>query len=148
MQPVLIYSSSRQTLLFTAWQSDLKLQRQPKGGTNTVGGGKNCEGECTLWVVLIYSLSRPTLLITASKSDLKLLIQPKGGTDTGGGGKHWDGGGHTVTNFDLLVDQTNFAFYSIKIRLETPEISARLATWLRTHRQTDRQTHTQQDFKY
>ena len=35
----------------------------------------------------------------------------------------WEGEGlHAVTSLDLLVESTNFDFYSIKIQAEIPEI--------------------------
>ena len=47
---------------------------------------------------------------------------------------------HIEASLNLLVEQTNFAFYSIKIRLETGEILATLDTWLRKYGDTDLRT--------
>ena len=64
-------------------------------------------------------MSRPTLPFTAYKSDFKLLRQPNGRTDT-------EGGVHTIASLNLLIEQTNFAFYSIQIGPETPGYNASL----------------------
>ena len=48
----------------------------------------------------------------------------------------------TPGSLDLLVEQTNFDFYSIKIQFETPEILATLPTWWQTNTGTQGTTNT------
>ena len=50
-----------------------------------------------------------------------IRLRLKGGTDTKGD-METEFGGHRVACPNVIINRTNFSFYSIKIRLETPEI--------------------------
>ena len=69
-------------------------------------------------------INRINFDFTTSKSDFKLWRELKGGADTKGGTEtEW--GGQRVSSPNVLINKTNFAFYSIKIRVETLEIDKR-----------------------
>ena len=70
-------------------------------------------------------LARYAVFVGFSKL-IQLIVQPR---DPYFSWQAWQTLYHTVASLNLLIEKTNFAFYSIKTRLETPEMIPTLGTW-------------------
>ena len=98
-----------------------------------------CSPVCLSQEFKVYSVSRLTIFWWYNVTMLNACTEAHAfaSLKQWKGGKHCEGGVHTVASLNLLIEKTDFAFYSIKIRLETPEMIPTLGTWWRTDRQTN-----------